>query len=67
MGNYEYLKRFLSRRDLKMLREGNNRLGITLTQRQVHNIMTGKSKNYPFLDILMERAKHNESTCKTSL
>jgi hypothetical protein len=57
---YEYLKEWLSAKEIKRLREGDNALGIVLTRQQVYNIMKGTSKNPPFLNILIAKAKENE-------
>ena len=58
--DYDYLKRWLSAREIREIREGNNKSGIKLSRQQTLNIMKGKSKNFPFLNELIEVAKHNE-------
>lgn len=61
MVDYEYLKRWLSREEIKRIREGDNPHGIVLSRQQVYLIMKGKSKNHTFLNLLIQRAKENEA------
>ena len=56
-----YLKRWLSRQDVKDIREGGNAMGMVLTQRQVYNIIRDPKQNFPFFGLLMTRAQENEA------
>lgn len=60
MADYGYLKKWLSSREIKKIREGGNSKGIVLSRAQVYNIMKGKSKNFEFRNILIEKARYNE-------
>lgn len=61
MTTYDYLKRWLSREQIRRIREGNNPEKIKLSRQQVLNIMKDKSKNYTFLNILLNQARENEA------
>ena len=61
IADYEYLKRWLSRSEIQEIREGKNELGIALSSQQCRNIMKNISKNYPFRNLLVQRARQNEA------
>jgi len=58
--NANYLRTWLSRMEIRMIRQGGNPTGIRLSQRQVYNIIEGRSKNFLFRKYLVEVARENE-------
>lgn len=62
--DYAYLKQWLSRDEIRRIREGKNELGqivrSPVSRQQLWKIMKRQSKNYPVLNLLIETAKQNE-------
>ncbi|MGC3945388.1 MAG: hypothetical protein QM762_12880 [Chryseolinea sp.] len=58
--DYEYLKTWLSEKEIREIREGKNNLGIKLSRQSAYLIMKGRVKNFPFLNLLIKKAKENE-------
>ncbi|MFZ2905299.1 MAG: hypothetical protein WAZ98_03750 [Cyclobacteriaceae bacterium] len=50
----ETILRWLDRGDIKKLA-----LKAMISERQAHNIIKGKSKNYSFIERMVEQAEHN--------
>ena len=61
IADYEYLKTWLSREDIQLIRTGHNELGMIYTQRHVLDIMKGKVKNFQFRNLLIKKAMENEA------
>jgi hypothetical protein len=57
----KYLLTWLSRREIRRIRDGENPGGVKLSRRQVYNIIHGRSKNFVFRNYLLDAARENQT------
>jgi len=63
--DYEFIKKWMSEKELRDIREGDNPHGIVVSRQQMWNIIKGSSKNFRLRNYVVERAIYNESLNNT--